>query len=80
MGNYKDATEDLNVSLKMETSLNGKRQIESELRMILDQSKQISGMLEEPNDGNSEILGGIFTLRILSLINFTSILLHLLYN
>ncbi|XP_022890240.1 SET and MYND domain-containing protein 4 isoform X4 [Olea europaea var. sylvestris] len=57
LGNYKDATEDLNVSLKMETSLNGKRQIESELRMILDQSKQISGMLEEPNDGNSEILG-----------------------
>lgn len=57
LGNYKDAIEDLNVSLKMETSLNGKRQIESELRMILDQSKQTSGILEEPNDGNSEILG-----------------------
>ncbi|RAL52269.1 hypothetical protein DM860_016118 [Cuscuta australis] len=36
---YEEAIQDLNVSLKMEGSLSGKRQIEGELEIILDQHK-----------------------------------------
>ncbi|KAL2540000.1 Tetratricopeptide repeat (TPR)-like superfamily protein [Abeliophyllum distichum] len=57
LGNNEDAIQDLNLSLNMETSLSGKRQIQSELRMILDQSKQTSDTLEKPNDDNLDILG-----------------------
>ncbi|GER50861.1 tetratricopeptide repeat protein [Striga asiatica] len=39
LGNHKDAIDDLNVSLSVETSSSGKRQIESELNMLMGQSR-----------------------------------------
>ncbi|KAG8380981.1 hypothetical protein BUALT_Bualt06G0073000 [Buddleja alternifolia] len=56
LGNYEDAVNDLNVSLKMEMSVSGKKQIQSELNMILDQSGMRSSPLEKPNDDNSDEL------------------------
>ncbi|KAL0298280.1 UNVERIFIED_CONTAM: Stress-induced-phosphoprotein 1 [Sesamum radiatum] len=53
LSNYQDAINDLTVSLKIETSLSGKRQIESELSMLLDQSRQRSSAVEKPNDDSS---------------------------
>ncbi|KAK4433451.1 Stress-induced-phosphoprotein 1 [Sesamum alatum] len=52
--NYQDAINDLTVSLKVETSLSGKRQIESELNMLLDQSRPRSSAIEKPNDDSSD--------------------------
>ncbi|KAI3458405.1 hypothetical protein Pfo_015068 [Paulownia fortunei] len=54
LGNYEDAINDLNVSLKIETSLSGKRQIESELNMLLDQPRLRSSAIEKPNDESSD--------------------------
>ncbi|KAL0321737.1 UNVERIFIED_CONTAM: Stress-induced-phosphoprotein 1 [Sesamum calycinum] len=54
LSNYQDAINDLTVSLKIETSLSGKRQIESELSMLLDQSRQRSSAVEKPNDDSSD--------------------------
>ncbi|CAL0327536.1 unnamed protein product [Lupinus luteus] len=42
LGNYKDAIFDLNVAKSMESSMGGKRKIESELKSILDQCKSTS--------------------------------------
>ncbi|KAF1865656.1 hypothetical protein Lal_00005033 [Lupinus albus] len=42
LGNYKDAICDLNVAKSMESSLGGKRKIETELKSILDQCKSAS--------------------------------------
>ncbi|KAL0401057.1 UNVERIFIED_CONTAM: Stress-induced-phosphoprotein 1 [Sesamum latifolium] len=53
LSNYQDAINDLTVSLKIETSLSGKRQIESELSTLLDQSRQRSSAVEKPNDDSS---------------------------
>ncbi|XP_057778491.1 uncharacterized protein LOC130997245 isoform X2 [Salvia miltiorrhiza] len=39
LGNYEDAIKDFSVSLKLETSSSGKRQIESELNLLLGQSR-----------------------------------------
>ncbi|KAK6135587.1 hypothetical protein DH2020_030695 [Rehmannia glutinosa] len=54
LGNHEDAINDLNVSLKIETSLSGKRQIESELNMLLGQSRLRSSPLEKPNNESSD--------------------------
>ncbi|KAL0304001.1 UNVERIFIED_CONTAM: hypothetical protein Sradi_6268200 [Sesamum radiatum] len=54
LSNYQDAINDLTVSLKIETSLSGKRQIESELSTLLDQSRQRSSAVEKPNDDSSD--------------------------
>ncbi|KAL3834718.1 hypothetical protein ACJIZ3_009454 [Penstemon smallii] len=54
--NYRDAISDLNVSIKMETSLSGKRQIQSELSMIVDRSGEKINALEKPDDHISDEL------------------------
>ncbi|KAK6135538.1 hypothetical protein DH2020_030709 [Rehmannia glutinosa] len=54
LGNHEDAINDLNVSLKIETSLSGKRQIESELNMLLGQSRLRSSPLEKPMNESSD--------------------------
>lgn len=53
LGNYEDALNDFSVSLKIETSLSGKRQIESELNMLLDQSRLRSSVAEKQHDGST---------------------------
>ncbi|CAA0834501.1 Tetratricopeptide repeat (TPR)-like superfamily protein [Striga hermonthica] len=54
LGNLKDAIDDLNVSLSVETSSSGKRQIESELNMLMGQSRLRSKAVENPNNDNSD--------------------------
>lgn len=51
LGNYKDAICDLNVAKSMESSLGGKKQIESELKIILDHCKRTSSVVQ--HDKNS---------------------------
>ncbi|KAL3653368.1 hypothetical protein CASFOL_003049 [Castilleja foliolosa] len=53
LGNHKDAINDLNVSLKMETSSSGKRQIQSELNMLSDPSTLKNRTVDKPNDDSS---------------------------
>ncbi|XP_073296910.1 uncharacterized protein [Primulina huaijiensis] len=50
LGNHEDAINDLKISLKTETSLSGKRQIQGELKIMLGHSGQRSSLLEEPYD------------------------------
>lgn len=59
LGNFEDAIQDLNVSLKMEVSLSGKRQIEDELRIILDQHKlkHSSSYKSNRNESDDTMLG-----------------------
>ncbi|KAK6146281.1 hypothetical protein DH2020_020150 [Rehmannia glutinosa] len=54
LGNHEDVINDLNVSLKIETSLSGKGQIESELNKLLDQSMLRSNAMEKPNNESSD--------------------------
>ncbi|KAL7107461.1 hypothetical protein ACP275_06G056100 [Erythranthe tilingii] len=51
--NYEDAIKDLTVSLKIETSLSGKKQIENELNMLLNKSR-LSRAIEKPDDDSSD--------------------------
>ncbi|XP_061356654.1 histone-lysine N-methyltransferase ASHR1 isoform X2 [Gastrolobium bilobum] len=46
LGNYKDAIYDLNVAKSVESSIGGKRQIESELKIIFDQCKSTSTVVQ----------------------------------
>ncbi|XP_019191551.1 PREDICTED: SET and MYND domain-containing protein 4 isoform X1 [Ipomoea nil] len=55
LGNFEDAIQDLKVSLKMEVSLSGKRQIEDELRIILDQHKLKHSSLYKSNRNESDV-------------------------
>nr|GME07068.1 SET and MYND domain-containing protein 4 isoform X1 [Ipomoea batatas] len=55
LGNFEDAIQDLNVSLKMEVSLSGKRQIEDELRIILDQHKLKHSSSYKSNRNESDV-------------------------
>ncbi|XP_059627848.1 uncharacterized protein LOC132270675 isoform X2 [Cornus florida] len=50
--NYEDASRDLNVAMNLELSLGGKRQIESELKLISDQNKGTSNSLDKSNENN----------------------------
>ncbi|KAK0593132.1 hypothetical protein LWI29_031522 [Acer saccharum] len=52
LGNNEDAAQDLTIAKNMESSLGGKRQIESELKIILDQSKRTSNRVAEQNEEN----------------------------
>uniref|UniRef100_A0A5B7BBN2 Putative SET and MYND domain-containing protein 4 isoform X1 n=1 Tax=Davidia involucrata TaxID=16924 RepID=A0A5B7BBN2_DAVIN len=54
--NYEDAVCDLNVSMNMEMSLGGKRQIESELKLLLHQYKGTSSSLDKANENNTAFL------------------------
>ncbi|EYU20145.1 hypothetical protein MIMGU_mgv1a002206mg [Erythranthe guttata] len=53
LGNYEDAIKDLTVSLKIETSSSGKKQIENELNMLLNKSG-LSRAIEKPYHDSSE--------------------------
>lgn len=61
MGNYDNAVRDLKVSLCMEQSISGKKQIEDEINLILDQHnvKDSSPNVAKVKDSN--INGIIFT-------------------
>jgi len=50
--NYEDAVCDLEVAVKMEPSLSGKRQIENELKLISDQYKKTCTSLDKSNKSN----------------------------
>ncbi|KAL6980952.1 hypothetical protein U1Q18_022588 [Sarracenia purpurea var. burkii] len=50
--NYQDAIRDLHIAKSIEPSLSGKRQIESELKLISNQQKGISGSMDKPNENN----------------------------
>ncbi|XP_012858311.1 PREDICTED: uncharacterized protein LOC105977542 isoform X3 [Erythranthe guttata] len=52
LGNYEDAIKDLTVSLKIETSSSGKKQIENELNMLLNKSG-LSRAIEKPYHDSS---------------------------
>ncbi|XP_073123784.1 uncharacterized protein [Henckelia pumila] len=54
LGNHEDAINDLKISMKTETSLSGKRQIQGELKLISDHSGQRSSLLEEPYDNSQD--------------------------
>ncbi|XP_071929800.1 uncharacterized protein [Coffea arabica] len=47
LGNHEDALRDLTISMKLEFSLSGKRQIENEMKMILDRSKEKTSSLQK---------------------------------
>ncbi|KAH7548212.1 hypothetical protein JRO89_XS14G0083900 [Xanthoceras sorbifolium] len=52
LGQNEDAVQDLTIANNMELSLGGKRQIESELKIILDQSKRTCYRVAEQNEKN----------------------------
>lgn len=66
LGNHEDAMRDLSISLELEASLSGKRQIEKEMTMILDQSKDTYSSLRESNECRLDING--MTLYITNLL------------
>lgn len=57
LGNYEDAVRDLNVAMITELSVGGKRQIESELKLILDQHKEIDSCSDKANKKYLHFLG-----------------------
>lgn len=61
IGNYEDAICDLDVAKVLELSMSGKRQIESETKIISDQHKSTIPS-EQDNENNSNIFGKILTL------------------
>lgn len=67
LGNYKDAINDLSVSMKIETSSDGKRQIESELNLLLDQSRLRSCAIGKSNGRSTGFLGTTTTFSSISL-------------
>lgn len=60
LGNYKDAVDDLNIAKNFELSLGGKRQIESELEIIVDSHGNISSGLVQENANCLGHLGNSF--------------------
>ncbi|XP_073224235.1 uncharacterized protein [Cicer arietinum] len=68
LGNYKDAICDLNVAKIVETATGGKRQIESELKIILDQSKS-TNTVEEPQhkENNLNTVGEVPHIKLQSI-------------
>lgn len=59
MGNFKDAMNDFNVAKMVEFSLGGKRQIETELKMIGDRFERRIQRLSKHNDNNLGTFGKI---------------------
>jgi len=53
MGNNRDAICDLNIAKSVESSTGGKRQIECELKIILDQSKSTNIVVQPRQKENS---------------------------
>ncbi|KAG6416010.1 hypothetical protein SASPL_123431 [Salvia splendens] len=50
LGYYEDAINDFGVSMEIETSLSGKRQIENELNQLVDQSRLRTSAIEKQHD------------------------------
>ena len=57
MGKFEDAIRDLNISLMLEISSSGKRQIEAELKIALDKFKRIGIPGKKTNQNQSEVPG-----------------------
>lgn len=55
--NYKDAICDLNMAKSMESSTGGKRQIESELKIIFDQCKSTSTVIQPQHKNSLNTVG-----------------------
>ncbi|XP_044461644.1 SET and MYND domain-containing protein 4 isoform X4 [Mangifera indica] len=55
LGNYEDAVQDLIIAKDMEPSSGGKKQIESELKIILDQSKSAGSKFVQKNANNLRV-------------------------
>lgn len=53
LGNYRNAICDLNVAKILEPSMGGKRQIERELKILLDQCKSTSAIVQIQHKENS---------------------------
>jgi hypothetical protein len=53
LGNNRDAIYDLNIAKSVESSTGGKRQVESELKIILDQSKNTNIAVQTQHKENS---------------------------
>ncbi|KAK2444714.1 SET and MYND domain-containing protein [Trifolium repens] len=58
LGNNRDAIYDLNIAKSVESSTGGKREVESELKIILDQSKNTSIAVQTQHKENSLITVG----------------------
>ncbi|XP_008234145.1 PREDICTED: SET and MYND domain-containing protein 4 [Prunus mume] len=56
MGNYKDTIRDLDVAKILELTMGGKRQIESEMKIILDQQNSTSNPSIQQYESTSDIL------------------------
>lgn len=57
LGKFEDAIRDLNISLMLEISSSGKRQIEAELKIALDKFKRIGIPRKKTNQNQSEVPG-----------------------
>ncbi|KAJ0102835.1 hypothetical protein Patl1_05341 [Pistacia atlantica] len=55
LGNSEDAAQDLTIAKDMESSVGGKKQIESELKIILDQSKSAGSKFVQHNANNLSV-------------------------
>ncbi|MCD7453859.1 hypothetical protein HAX54_022355 [Datura stramonium] len=55
LGKFEDAIRDLNISLKVEISSSGKRQIEAELTTALDKFKEMGSSGKKTNQNQSEV-------------------------
>lgn len=55
LGKFEDAIRDLNISLMLEISSSGKRQIEAELKIALDKFKRIGIPRKKTNQNQSEV-------------------------
>ena len=64
MGKYEDAMRDLDVAKIMEASVGGKKQIESEMKVVIDQQCRAATTSAQHNQNNSEILGKILRLQV----------------
>lgn len=68
MGNYEDAIRDLDVAKIMEASVGGKKQIESETKIVLDQQNSVASPSKQHNQNNSNKLGKITSQQLLLII------------
>lgn len=59
MGRYEDAIRDLDVAKSVEASDGGKKQIESEIKVVLDQQYRAASSSRQHNQNDSIVLGKI---------------------
>jgi hypothetical protein len=63
LGNYEDAARDLIIAKTFELSSSGRRQIESELKIISDQYKRTEVSMVPHNENKLDILGKIVSIK-----------------